>query len=46
MKSVDICKAHYEGDCLLPFIHGDLMVVLLAKQTHHGLENKLHQVNQ
>ena len=44
VKSVNICKAHCERDCLLPFIHGDLMVVLFTKQAHHGLGNELYQV--
>lgn len=44
VKFVNICKAHTESDCLLPFIRGDLMVVLFTKQTHHGLGNKLYQV--
>lgn len=32
VKSMNICKAHYERDRLLPFIRGDLMVVLFTKQ--------------
>lgn len=44
MKSVNICWAHYERGCRLPFIHRHLMVGLSAEQIHHGLRNTLFQV--